>query len=255
MIELKNLHKSFSTQKVLNGLNLAINTGEITVIIGRSGEGKSVLLKHIIGLIKPDSGSVEIDKVRVEDLDEKQSQEFRKKFGVLFQNAALFDSLNVFDNVAFPLVEHTKKSTQEIKERVAEVLGLVGLKDIDHKMPAELSGGMKKRVGLARAIALSPQILLYDEPTTGLDPLMTESIHELIVTTHRKLKATSVVISHDMEGAFRIADKVAMLHEGKILLEGKEDVFQKSDHPFIRKFLDVRRNEVTYANNHQSAKI
>lgn len=252
MIELQDLHKSFGAQKVLDGLSLTMNKGEITVIIGRSGEGKSVLLKHMIGLLKPDSGSVLVDKVKVEDLKEKESHEFRKKFGMLFQNAALFDSLNVFDNVAFPLVEHTKKSQEEIKQRVLEVLGLVGLENIERKMPSELSGGMRKRVGLARAIALSPQILLYDEPTTGLDPLMTESVHELIVTTHQKLKATSVVISHDMEGAFRIADKVAMLYEGKILLEGKEDVFQKSDHPFIRKFLDVKQNEVPNANTHQS---
>lgn len=237
MIELKNIHKSFNSNHVLKGLNLTIPEKKITVIIGRSGEGKSVCLKHIMRLINPDSGQVVVDGCNLATLDDHSLKEFRKKFGMLFQNAALFDSLNVFDNVAFPLVEHTSLSPLEIKSRVHEVLSLVGLKKIDDQMPSELSGGMRKRVGLARAIALVPQILLYDEPTTGLDPLMTDSINQLIIHTQQKLGVTTVVISHDIEAAFRIADKVAMVHEGQILLEGGEKDFRSSTIPFVKHFL------------------
>ena len=243
MIELKNIHKSFGTQQVLKGINLAIPDKKITVIIGRSGEGKSVLLKHIMRLLEPDEGKVIVDGCDLSTLDDRQIKEFRKKFGMLFQNAALFDSLNVFDNVAFPLVEHTQKGKSEITKRVHEVLELVGLKDIDAKMPADLSGGMRKRVGLARAIALVPQILLYDEPTTGLDPLMTDSIDTLISGTQKKLGVTSVVISHDIDAAFKIADKVAMVHEGVILLEGDEKIFRNSQEPFVKRFLEGKASQ------------
>ncbi|MBI2338786.1 MAG: ABC transporter ATP-binding protein [Deltaproteobacteria bacterium] len=238
MIELKNIHKSFGANKVLNGLNLTIPDGKITVILGRSGEGKSVLLKHIIGLLRPDKGHVVIYGTDLARLDDYALKEFRKKFGMLFQNAALFDSLNVFDNVAFPLREHTQMTAHQVHNRVHEVLSLVGLKNIDDKMPSELSGGMRKRVGLARAIALLPQILLYDEPTTGLDPIMTDAIDQLIINTQKQLGITSVVISHDIEASFRIADKIAMIHEGVILVEGTKEAFEKSKHPFVKQFLE-----------------
>lgn len=240
MIQFNSINKSFGSQRVLEGLNLTIPKGKITVIIGRSGEGKSVLLKHIMRLVEPDSGSVHVDGTDLSSLGERAMNEFRKKFGMLFQNAALFDSLNVYDNVAFPLREHTTMVSGAVKKRVHEVLELVGLKDIDFKMPSELSGGMRKRVGLARAIALTPQILLYDEPTTGLDPIMTDAIDQLIAGTQKSLGLTSVVISHDIKATFAIADKVAILHEGKILLEGGEAEFRNSKNPFIQNFLEGR---------------
>lgn len=240
MIEFKNVHKSFKGQKVLKGLNLKLPEGKITVIIGRSGEGKSVLLKHIMMLIKPDSGQILVDGQDLSQLDEEGLKKARQKFGMLFQNAALFDSLNVFDNVAFPLIEHLNLPENEVKERVAEVLKQVNLKDIEHKMPSELSGGMRKRVGLARAVVMKPDIMLYDEPTTGLDPIMTDAIDQLILSTQKQLGITSVVISHDIGATFKIADKVAMLHEGKILLEGDEKTFRSSDNPFVQRFLEGR---------------
>ena len=238
MIELKGIHKSFNSHKVLNDLNLEIPDGKITVILGRSGEGKSVLLKHIIGLLKPERGRVIVQGTDLAKLDDREIKEFRKKFGMLFQNAALFDSLNVFENVAFPLKEHRPMTDREMRDRVHEVLELVGLKGVDHKFPSELSGGMRKRVGLARAIVLTPEILLYDEPTTGLDPIMTDAIDKLIMNTQKHLGVTSIVISHDIEASFRIADKIAMIHEGVILLEGTRETFEKSKHPFVRQFLE-----------------
>jgi phospholipid/cholesterol/gamma-HCH transport system ATP-binding protein len=238
MIQLINLHKSFGPQKVLDGVNLEIPEGSITVILGRSGEGKSVLIKHIIGLLTADSGQVVVDGIDIMKLKPADLNEFRKRFGMLFQNGALFDSLNVQDNVAFPLKEHTRLSKEEIDRIVEEKLALVGLRGIGHKMPAELSGGMRKRVGLARAIALSPQIILYDEPTTGLDPIMTDSVNNLILETQKKLHVTSVVISHDIESTFRVAGKVAMLHDGKIIAEGPPEKFKQSEHPFVRQFLE-----------------
>lgn len=240
MIQLSNIHKSFGAQQVLDGLNLEIPTGKITVIIGRSGEGKSVLLKHLMMLIRPDSGHVRVNGTDLSNLDDHELKEFRKKFGMLFQNSALFDSLNVFENVAFPLVEHTDWNPEKISKRVHEVLDLVHLKDIDHKMSSQLSGGMRKRVGLARAIALLPEILLYDEPTTGLDPIMTDAVDQLILETQKNLGTTSVVISHDIDATFRIADKVAMLHQGCIILEGQESDFRQSKIAFIQQFLQGR---------------
>ncbi len=238
MIQIKNLHKTFGTQKVLDGVNLDIPEGSVTVILGRSGAGKSVLLKHIIGLVHADSGQVLIDNKDLMSMSDFDLYECRKKFGMLFQNGALFDSLNVFENVAFPLREHTELSEQEIAEVVKEKLALVGLSKVDHKMPSELSGGMRKRVGLARAIALSPKIILYDEPTTGLDPLMTDSVNHLILETQKKLNVTSVVISHDIESTFFLADKIAMLYEGKIIEQSPPDQFRKSAHPFVKQFLE-----------------
>lgn len=240
MIQFKDVQKSFGTQQVLRGVDLSIPRGKITVIIGRSGGGKSVILKHMIGLLKPDAGEVDIDGTSLSNLDSMALRDIRTKFGMLFQNAALFDSLNVYDNVAFPLVEHSKESSVQIGKKVKELLTLVGLPDIGHKMPSELSGGMRKRVGLARAIALKPQIILYDEPTTGLDPIMTDAIDNLILSMQKELGITSVVISHDIAATFHVADQIAMLHEGKIILSGPPDVFRNTNNPIVRQFLEGR---------------
>ncbi len=243
MIQLVQIYKSFGKQVVLNGIDLEIPTGGITVIMGRSGEGKSVLLKTIIGLIKPDQGEVLVDKVDTTKLSSFDKNEVTKKFGMLFQGAALFDSMNVFDNVAFPLREHTKMPEKEINDRVTEILAQVGLKNIEHKIPSELSGGMRKRVGLARALILEPKIMLYDEPTTGLDPILSDSIDELIVETQKRLNITSVVVSHDIQGAFKVADRIAMLHEGKILEQGEPEKFRQSKHPFVQQFLEGKADK------------
>lgn len=231
-------------QKVLNGIDLHIPEGKITVIIGRSGEGKSVLLKHLMGLIRPDSGEVKVNGVNILDLTEYELLQTRKKFGMLFQHAALFDSMNVFKNIAFPLYEHSTFSESEIKKRVHELIGLVGLKEnVLPKYPSELSGGMRKRVGLARAIALKPEVLLYDEPTTGLDPIMTDVVNHLILDTQKKLGITTVVISHDIPATFSIADKIAMLHEGKILLEGAAQNFKDTSNKIVAGFLKGKATE------------
>ena len=237
MIKLIDVYKSFGKQSVLKGVDLEIEDGRTTVIIGKSGGGKSVLLKHIIGLLKPDSGQVLIDGVDITKLNEKGLNEIRKKFGMLFQEAALFDSMTVGENVAFPLREHTKLPEKEITEIVADRLRAVGLTGIEQKLPSELSGGMRKRVGLARAIALHPQIVLFDEPTTGLDPVMTEAINQLIVETQNKLQFTCVVISHDLGSIFKISDKIAMLYEGEIIAYGGPDEIKSSPNPVIVQFL------------------
>lgn len=244
MIELKGLRKSFGTQHVLNGLDLHVPSGKITVIIGRSGEGKSVLIKHFMGLIRPDSGDVLIDGQNILALDEYELNEMRKKFGMLFQNGALFDSMTVEENVEFPLVEHTTLTQMQRRDRVVELLDIVGLgSHVLAKYPAELSGGMRKRAALARAVALKPQIILYDEPTTGLDPVMTDVIDHLILNTQRKLGVTSVVISHDIHAVYAIADKIAMLHEGKIRKEGTVAEFKETKDEVIRNFLEGRASD------------
>ncbi|PKN60896.1 MAG: ABC transporter ATP-binding protein [Deltaproteobacteria bacterium HGW-Deltaproteobacteria-11] len=237
MIKLIDIHKSFGKQKVLDGLNMAIEAGKTTVIIGRSGGGKSVLLKHIIGLIKPDSGHVLIDETDIIGLPEKDLNEVRKKFGMLFQEAALFDSMTVGENVAFPLREQTKLKEEEIRQIVADRLRAVGLSGVEEKMPSQLSGGMRKRVGLARAIALHPRIVLFDEPTTGLDPVMTEAINQLIMDTQKNFNLTCVVISHDIQSIFRIGHKIAMLYEGRIIEYGTPEEIRASDNPVMRQFL------------------
>ena len=237
MIELIKISKSFNGQKVLDELDLNIDSERITVIIGRSGGGKSVLLKHVIGLIRPDSGQIIVDGVDITKLNDKMLNEARKKFGMLFQDAALFDSMTVGENVAFPLKEHTRLSIKEINKIVNDKLNLVGLDNVTNKMPSELSGGMRKRVGLARAIALDPKIVLFDEPTTGLDPIMRESIDKLIVSTQQRTKATFVVISHDIESTFMIAHKVAMLYQGKIVAVGTPDEMRLSNNSFVRRFI------------------
>ena len=237
MIRLVDIHKSFGKQKVLDGLNLDIEDGKTTVIIGRSGGGKSVLLKHVIGLLKPDSGQVLIDDVDMTKLNERDLNEIRKRFGMLFQEAALFDSMTVGENVAFPLREHTKMTEEEIRQIVSDRLKSVGLTGVEEKMPSELSGGMKKRVGLARAIAMRPEIVLFDEPTTGLDPVMSEAINQLIMDTQKNFNLTCIVISHDIESIFRIGHRIAMLYEGKIIEYGTPEVIRASTDPVMVQFL------------------
>ena len=237
MIKLVDIHKSFGRQKVLDGVNLEIEDGKTTVIIGGSGGGKSVLLKHIIGLLRPDSGQVIVDGVDIATLNDRDLNEIRKKFGMLFQEAALFDSMNVMDNVAFPLREHTKKKDNEVRQIVAEMLKAVGLPGVENKMPSELSGGMRKRVGLARAIAMHPQIVLFDEPTTGLDPVMTEAINELIIETQKNFDLTCVVISHDVQSIFTVGHRIAMLYEGKIIEYGTSKEIRGSSDPVLKQFL------------------
>lgn len=242
-IQFRDVRKSFGSQQVLKGLDITIPRGKITVIIGRSGGGKSVVLKHMIGLLQPDAGHVAVDGVDLSTLDSMKLREIRMKFGMLFQNAALFDSLNVHDNVAFPLVEHARMNAGQIAKRVKELLSLVGLPDVGHKMPSELSGGMRKRVGLARAIALKPEIILYDEPTTGLDPIMTDAIDKLILSMQKELGITSVVISHDIAATFHVAEQIAMLNDGEIILAGTPDEFRTTRNPLVRQFLEGRSDE------------
>lgn len=238
IIKIRKLCKRFGTQDVLRELDLDIPKGMITVIIGKSGGGKSVLLKHIIGLIKPDSGEIFIDGINIVKEPEDKLNEIRKRFGMLFQEGALFDSMTIEENVAFPLVEHTKMSQAEIKERTKEVLALVGLTGAEKKYPSEISGGMRKRAGLARAIIAKPDIILFDEPTSGLDPIMSAHIDNLIVEIQKRLNVTCIIISHDIQSTFRIAHKVAMLYEGKIIAEGTPDVMKTLDNPYLKQFIE-----------------
>jgi phospholipid/cholesterol/gamma-HCH transport system ATP-binding protein len=222
---------------VLEDLNLKINTGESMVIIGRSGCGKSVLLKHIIGLMRPDSGSVIVDGTDITKISPKELNKVRKDFGMLFQGAALFDSLSVFENVGFQLIEYTNKSFEEVQSRVSDCLSMVGLENIESAKPAALSGGMKKRVGLARAICMDPKIILFDEPTTGVDPIMGDAINELIRSLHNKLKVTSVTVTHDMKSAYKIADRIAMLYDKHIIETGTPDEIKNSSNSIVQQFI------------------
>ncbi|NQT90910.1 MAG: ABC transporter ATP-binding protein [Candidatus Omnitrophica bacterium] len=237
MIDVINLHKSFGKNDVLTGLNLTIDTGVTEVIIGRSGCGKSVLLKHIIGILKPESGQVIIDGQDITKLGGKELNNLRMKFGMLFQGAALFDSLTVAENVGFNLIEHTDTDKPTILKRVKEALSLVGLYGIEDLMPSELSGGMKKRVGLARAICMRPSIILYDEPTTGVDPIMADAVNDLIKVLHDKLEVTSIVVTHDMVSAYKVANKIAMLYEGKIIEVGTPDEIKNTANPTVKQFI------------------
>jgi len=238
MIEVKNLQKSFGKQRVLNGVNLKIEKGESVVIIGASGGGKSVLLKHIIGLTSPDSGEVLIDGQNIACLNERQLIDVRRKFGMLFQSAALFDSMTVEENVGFVLRREGKLSPSEVHKKVEEALEMVELSGTGHKKPAELSGGMRKRVGLARAIVYQPEILVYDEPTTGLDPIVSDSIDLLIIRVVERLKVTSIVVTHDMRSTRRVGKRILMLHEGKIHVTGTpEEIFSSRD-PLVYKFVN-----------------
>jgi len=237
MIEIIDVHKSFGKLAVLRGVNLSIEKGESVTVIGGSGSGKSVLIKHIIGLLFPDKGRVIVEGQVMNDLDEFGLNELRKKFGMLFQMAALFDSLSVWENVGFSLKQHTKLSDKEIREIATQKLALVGLKDVEDKMPSELSGGMKKRVGLARAIAMDPAIILYDEPTTGLDPIAADAINDLIIDLRKKLGVTSVAITHDMHSAYKISDRIAMLYKGEILETGTPDQIRSTMNPIVQQFI------------------
>ena len=238
MIEIKNLYKNFGSKEVLRGINLTIESGETLVIIGKSGEGKSVLLKHILRLLIPDSGEVIVEGQVLSELNIKQLYEVRKKFGFLFQGAALFDSMTVEENISLPLVESKNGYTDEkIADIVKEKLSLVGMSGVEKLKPAELSGGMKKRVGLARALVTNPDYILYDEPTTGLDPIMSDSIDHLIKELSEKLNATSVVVTHDMYSVKNVADKVAMMHEGKIYFVGTPKQMLDSEDEVIIDFI------------------
>lgn len=237
MITIINLHKRFGENYVLRGVDLEVKRGESVTVIGGSGSGKSVLLKHIIGILRPDQGEVLIDGTNLTELSESELYTVRKKFGMLFQAAALFDSLSVWENVGFAFLRTGIFSERDIKEIAVEKLKLVGLVGVEDLMPAELSGGMKKRVGLARAIAHNPEILLYDEPTTGLDPIMADAINELIVQMREKLNVTSVTITHDMQSAYKISDRIAMLYQGKIIETGTPDEIRKTRNPIVRQFI------------------
>lgn len=238
MIEIKNLHKSFGGNKVLRGIDLTINTGESIAIIGKSGCGKSVLLKNIVGLIMPDEGEIFVDGLSVNNLSKEKLYDIRKRFGFLFQGAALFDSMTVFENVSLPLVENNYNFTEEeIKKLVEEKLSLVGLPGTENLKPSELSGGMKKRVGLARALITNPKYILYDEPTTGLDPVTSDSIDELIKELNTKMNVTSIVVTHDIFSVQKTAERIAMIHEGKIHFVGNlEEMLQIND-PIIKNFI------------------
>jgi phospholipid/cholesterol/gamma-HCH transport system ATP-binding protein len=238
MIDIVRLSKSFDAHKVLDNLNLKIETGSTCVIIGRSGCGKSVLLKHIVGILKPDSGEVFVDGKEVSKLKDKELDPLRMRMGMVFQGGALFDSLTVAENVGFGLIEHNHLNRKELLERVEESLCLVDLCGIGNLMPAELSGGMKKRVSLARAICIKPDIILYDEPTTGVDPITADSINELIRSLHDKLKITSIVVTHDMKSAYRVADRIAMLYQGKIIAEGTPLEIQNTNHSVVHQFIN-----------------
>lgn len=238
MIEIKNLHKSFGDNKVLRGVNLDIDTGETLVIIGRSGCGKSVLVKHIVGLMNPDDGFVKVEGRVVNEMSMTELYNLRRKFGFLFQGSALFDSMTVEENIALPLVESGKKySRAELERKVAEKLEMVGMRNVQQLKPAELSGGMKKRVGLARALITDPDYIFYDEPTTGLDPIMSDSIDDLIKELTDKLNVTSVVVTHDMYSVKNIANEVAMMHEGKIYFSGPPSELLSSSDPAIKDFI------------------
>lgn len=241
VIRIVELKKSFENNTVLDGVNLEVQRGRITVIIGKSGSGKSVLLKHIIGLMKPDSGEVWVDGVEITRLEESELNKIRTKFGMLFQETALFDSMTIWENVAFPLVERTKMRKEEIKKIVDERLEQVGLLGHGDKLPSEVSGGMKKRAGLARALVLDPPVVLFDEPTAGVDPVTALTILELIRETQRKLRKTYVIISHDIIGMFRIADKVAMLSGGKIIAYGTPEEVISMNVEEISEFLEAAR--------------
>lgn len=238
MIEVRNLRKAFGAQQVLNGVDMVIEAGKAAVVIGTSGGGKSVLLKHLIGLMMPDSGEVRIDGQNLVGLDERQLLKVRQKFGLVFQMAALFDSMTVEENVGFVLNRAGKFTRAEIDKRIAKVLDLVELNGTQKKKPAELSGGMRKRVGLARAIIYEPEIVLYDEPTTGLDPVVSDSIDKLIIRVQQELKITSVVITHDMRSARRVGQTIFLLHKGRIhLTASPEEVFASTD-PIVYRFVN-----------------
>ncbi len=251
VIRLVGVHKRFGRLTVLDGIDLALHPGETTVIIGESGVGKSVILKHIVRLLKPDEGQVYFRNRRIDHLPERELTTIRPRFGFLFQLNALFDSMTAGQNVAFPIVEHTRKSRDEVAEIVQRKLAMVGLGGTQDRWPSELSGGQKKRVALARAIALDPEIILYDEPTTGLDPPRADEINELIIKLKRELKVTSVVVTHDMSSARKVADRILMLYQGKFIFDGGPEAIMQSDDPRVRCFVEGRCPEEVLKTLHE----
>jgi phospholipid/cholesterol/gamma-HCH transport system ATP-binding protein len=242
MIEIKNLCKKFGQKEILRGVNLNINEGATTVIFGMSGSGKSTIIKHIVGLLQPDSGEITLDGKKITGLMGEEQLELRKKIGFLFQSGALFDSMNVYENIAFPLREHTDMDEESIKKEVYAALEMVALEPerVSKLYPDELSGGMRKRAGLARTIILKPKIMLYDEPTTGLDPIISDQISQMIIKLQKELKITSILISHDIKEAFKCADYAAMLYDGKIIESSDAESFKNSDNAVIQSFLEGR---------------
>ena len=238
MIEITDVYKNFNSKKVLNGVNLKINKGETKVIIGRSGCGKSVLLKHIVGVLRPDRGRITVEGQDISEVSSKELNSLRMRMAMVFQGGALFDSLNVGENVGFTLYEYSNLSHKEIEEQVEESLSNVELHGIQKLMPSELSGGMKKRVAIARALCGRPEIILYDEPTTGVDPITADSINKLIRSLHDKFKVTSIVVTHDMKSAYSIADNMAMIYQGKVIAEGTPEEIQKTKHPVVYQFIN-----------------
>ena len=237
MIKIVDLHKAFGENKVLQGVNLSIEKGETLVIIGRSGSGKSVLIKHMIGLIKPDRGKIYMDGIEITALHEEELRKVRRKFAILFQASALFDSLTVLQNVSFGLERYSDCSGEECREIARECLHRVGLRGVENLMPHELSGGMKKRVGLARAIAYRPEIILYDEPSTGIDPIRADAINDLINRMKKEMNVTSVVITHDMVSTYKVADRIAMLYQGKIIQIGTPEEIKTSENQVVQQFI------------------
>ena len=238
MIRIRGLKKRLGGKQVLDGVDLDIATGETVTVIGRSGTGKSVLLKHVVGLMVPDEGSIEVDGENIVGMKEHEINEIRKRFGMLFQGAALFDSLTVGENVGLALREHQRMPEAEIRRRVAERLDWVGLRGVENMKPASLSGGMRKRVGLARAIAMDPAFILYDEPTTGLDPIMADVIDQLIREMQKRLHVTSIVVTHDLQSAFKVSDRFAMLNDGRIVFEGAPEEMRGTSNPLVRQFIE-----------------
>lgn len=239
-IRVANLYKSFGESQVLRGVDLEVHEGESMVVIGGSGSGKTVLIKCIIGLMQPDEGKIYVDDLEISNLNEKGMNEVRKKFGMLFQWGALFDSMTVWENVGFGLRHQTRLKEEDIRRIASEKLALVGLRNVEDLMPSELSGGMRKRVSLARAIAIEPEILLYDEPTTGIDPIMADAINDLIVEMREKLNVTSIAITHDMKSAYKIGDRIAMLYQGKIIEVGTPEEVRNSSNSVVQQFIEGR---------------
>jgi len=243
LIRFDSVYKRFGPQVVLDGVSIAFTAGQTTVVLGPSGTGKSVLLKHIVGLLQPDAGHVYYRNARIDHLRDREMEPIRKKIGFLFQLSALFDSMTVGDNVAFPLREDSHMSKSEIRDRVAERLAMVGMENSEKKMPGELSGGQRKRVALARAIARDPELVLYDEPTTGLDPIRSDVINELILKLHEELKVSAIVVTHDMTSAFKVGDRLVMLMGGGIIADGSPDYLRAHQDPRVQRFIAGRADE------------
>ncbi|HAW94876.1 MAG TPA: ABC transporter ATP-binding protein [Phycisphaerales bacterium] len=243
LVRAHDLRKSFNGKEILKGLSVEFAPHRTTVVLGPSGCGKSVMLKHLVGLLRPDSGEVHFDDVRIDTMPEKRMTPIRRQFGFLFQMGALFDSLNVRMNIEFPLVESGVTDPEERRQRVREVLSMVGLTDTEEMMPADLSGGQRKRIALARSIVLRPRVILYDEPTTGLDPIRSDVINELILKLQRELEATSIVVTHDLTSAFKVADHMLLMLDGKIVMQGPPSAFKNPENPEVARFMQGRASD------------